>query len=116
MILAGFLVSLDNVLPIVWPFQWISPLKYLYSLQVTVITIALSNIRMNLLNNPNNPNYGSCVSKWNSNWSKGNDFRELLSVAGVDLSIGTCFYCLAILYVVFILLGFAGLKYSSKRV
>jgi ABC-type multidrug transport system ATPase subunit len=32
--LSGFFVNLDNVLPILWPFQWISSLKYTFNIML----------------------------------------------------------------------------------
>lgn len=101
MMLSGFFVNLDDVVPVLWPFQWISCLKYTFN-----ITLRTEFERNNEIHYE--------FETENDGVIKGNDV--LLDMVGVDLSLGVAFGCLASLYVGFLLLALIGLMFTTRRV
>jgi len=97
MLLSGFFVNLNNVVPILWPFQWISSLKYTFNIM----------LRTEFERN-NNLDY---LFKEND---VGTD--DLLSMVGVDLNLSTSFICLIALYVGFLILALIALIFTARRV
>ena len=95
--LSGFYVRLDTVVPILWPLQWVSAIKYLFNIQLRNEFIGNDNIHIY---------QGTHELK----------ASDLIARVGVDIEIGTAFLSLLALYIGFLGFALVGLKYTSKRV
>jgi len=98
MMLSGFFVNLNNVVPVLWPFQWISSLKYAFNIMLRVEFEKNTKIEYIFGDGPTQ------------------DTEKLISDVGVDLKLSTAFICLASLYVGFLVLALIGLMFTTKRV
>ena len=98
MMLSGFFVDLVKVVPLLWPFQWISTLKYAGKIMFR-----------NEFEDNNKLNIMGC---------DGNiiNTNTILEYVGVDLKMGVSFICLIALYILFLLIALCGLIFTTKRV
>ena len=97
MMLSGFGVDLDNVVPILWPFQWISTMKYSYNIEIQ------NEFRKN-------DKLGYVFD------GHLMDMETIIEMTGADIGIGVSFACLVAVYVGFSLIALIGLIYTTKRV
>ena len=97
MMLSGFFVDLGKVVPVLWPFQWVSMLKYGLSIQLR--NEFENNDKIEIMSN------GNLMPT-----------DTLLEMAGVDLSITTSFICLVAVYIGFLILSLGGLIFTTRRV
>lgn len=98
MMLSGFFVNLDNVLPVLWPFQWLSSLKYTFNVMLRAEFDNNDELRL-----PNANGDPATID-------------ELLDMSGVDLEMSTAFICLVALYVGFMIAALLGLMFTTRRV
>lgn len=100
MMLSGFFVNLDDVVPVLKPFQWISSLKYTFNIMLRNEFEKNDELEYVFTENgvENKPTTG-----------------ELLDMSGVDLSYGEAFGGLIGLYVGFLILALLGLMYTTRR-
>eukprot|EP00826_Nyctotherus_ovalis_P004750 TRINITY_DN1104_c0_g4_i2.p3 TRINITY_DN1104_c0_g4~~TRINITY_DN1104_c0_g4_i2.p3 ORF type:complete len:108 (+),score=26.68 TRINITY_DN1104_c0_g4_i2:101-424(+) len=101
MMLSGFFVNLDDVVPVLWPFQWISCLKYTFNIMLRTEFERNGDLAFEMKENNNVVSYST---------------DDLLDLVSVDLSFGVAFGCLAALYVGFLILALLGLMFTTKRV
>ena len=94
--LSGFYVSLDKVVPILWPFQWISGPKYMFNIQLR--NEFIGNDKIHIYQGPYQ--------------LTGED---IIKRAGVDMEIWQGFIGLMGLYIGFLTCALLGLKFTSKR-
>ena len=97
--LSGFFVDLDEVVPVLWPFQWISTLKYAGNIMFRNEFEENDNIKV-----PNASGSGSMTTD------------QLTEYVGVDLKMSVSFICLVALYIFFLLIALCGLIFTTKRV
>eukprot|EP00826_Nyctotherus_ovalis_P005864 TRINITY_DN11337_c0_g1_i5.p2 TRINITY_DN11337_c0_g1~~TRINITY_DN11337_c0_g1_i5.p2 ORF type:complete len:138 (-),score=23.91 TRINITY_DN11337_c0_g1_i5:206-619(-) len=101
MMLSGFFVNLDDVVPVLWPFQWISSLKYTFNIMLRTEFERNDDLKYEIVEGG--------VTRYP-------DTDELLDQVGVDLSLGTSFGCLVALYVGFLVLALIALMFTTRRV
>ena len=97
MMLSGFFVDLDEVVPVLWPFQWISMLKYTFNIQLR--NEFENNDKLNIMSD-----------------GKPMTTEVLLDMSGVDMGITSSFLCLLAVYIGFLLIALGGLIFTTKRV
>ena len=97
MMLSGFAVDLDEIVPVLWPFQWISSMKYSYNIGIK------NEFRKN----------DKLAYMFDG---KLMDTETIIEMTGADLGIGVSFGCLIAVYVGFSLIALIGLLYTAKRV
>eukprot|EP00826_Nyctotherus_ovalis_P023141 TRINITY_DN1780_c0_g1_i11.p1 TRINITY_DN1780_c0_g1~~TRINITY_DN1780_c0_g1_i11.p1 ORF type:complete len:674 (-),score=180.39 TRINITY_DN1780_c0_g1_i11:236-2257(-) len=101
MMLSGFFVNLDDVVPVLKPFQWISSLKYTFNIMLRTEFENNSDIDYIIYENgvPIHP-----------------DKEYFLDLAGVDMGYGGAFGGLAGVYAGFLVLAWLGLLYTTRKV
>ena len=97
MMLSGFGVDLDKVVPILWPFQYISTMKYSYNIEI--YNEFKKNDKLAYVFD------GYPV-----------DIDTIIDMTGVDIEIGLSFVCLIAVYVGFMAIALVGLLYTARRV
>ena len=98
MMLSGFFVNLDGVIPILWPFQWISSLKYAFT--ILMRNEFEDNVEIRVPNNEGGYFYGT----------------ELMKEVNVTLRMDVSFICLVGVYVLFLVIALIGLMVTTRRV
>ena len=101
MMLSGFFVDLDKVVPVLWPFQWISSLKYAFTIQLRNEFEDNEDIKICTA-------FGDEV-----NCLYGNDLIKNLNVT---LRMDVSFICLVRIYVLFLIIALIGLVITTRRV
>ena len=102
MMLSGFFADLKSVVPILWPFQWISSFKYLLNIMLTNEFTDNKKIKVVHMGPNGTPEYMTS--------------NDLLSLAGVDMTLELSFMALIILYVAFLGFALLGLMYTIRKV
>lgn len=100
MLLSGFFVNLDDVVPVLKPFQWLSSLKYTFNI---------------MLRNEFEKNDKLAFTFTENGITKMSTTEELLDMSRVDLSYGEAFGGLIGLYIGFLVLALLGLLYKTRR-
>ena len=98
MMLSGFFVDLEKVVPVLWPFQWISTLKYTGNIMFR--NEFEENNKLHIMGADN----------------QEMDKNTLMEYVGVDLKMDVSFICLIALYIFFLLIALCGLIFTTRRV
>ena len=98
MMLSGFCVDLNNVVPILWPFKWLSTTNYTFS--IITRNEFTDNNKINIRDTE-----GEKVS-----------LDNLMSNVGIELELWSAFVGLIAVYLLFIGIAMVGLVLMTKRV
>eukprot|EP00826_Nyctotherus_ovalis_P053642 TRINITY_DN6996_c0_g2_i3.p1 TRINITY_DN6996_c0_g2~~TRINITY_DN6996_c0_g2_i3.p1 ORF type:complete len:105 (+),score=8.04 TRINITY_DN6996_c0_g2_i3:102-416(+) len=101
MLLSGFFANLDRVVPVLWPFQYLTFLKYSLAIMLRTEFERNDDLHYEIQEDGVLMDYST---------------DDLLELVGVDLSIGVAFACMVALYVGFLTLALVGLLFTAKRV
>lgn len=102
MMLSGFYVNLDHVVPIIWPFQWVSAMKYVFNILLRNELTDNDMVRLSYTDDKGNLQY------YNT--------EQILEFANVDLSFASAFIGLIVLYICFLIIAFIILAINARRV
>ena len=96
MMFSGFYVRLSEILPILWPFQWISVMKYTFNILLRNEFIGNDKIDVRVNGVRQDP-------------------KDIIEDIGANIDIWVAFLCLIGLYILFLGISLLLLTINTKR-